>query len=109
MYLEHTQNRAVYVQNTATTLNKLAAMGKKVVGADGWKESVVFVDEIIEQSWAELRKEKPNPDYFVLNFLGASIWGEGYGSHFEKLDNESLGLEQMGDTEVQILVNSLAK
>ena len=83
-------------------------MGKNVTG-DRWKESVVSVDEIVEQGWAELRKEKPNPDNFVLNFLAASIWGEGYGSHLEKLDNESLGLKQMSDTKVQSLVNSLAR
>ena len=108
-HLEQTKNRAVYVQDTATTLNKLAAMGKKAVGADGWKESIVFVDELVEQGWAELKKDQPNPAVFALNFIKASIWGEGYGSHYEKLDNESLGLEQMSDAEVQRLVNSLAK
>ena len=107
--LEQTENRAIYVQETATTMNKLAAMGKKAVGADGWKEDIVSVDKLVEQGWAELKKDKPNPAVFAVNFIVASICGEGYGSHFEKLDNELLGLEQMSDAEVQSLVNSLAK
>ncbi len=108
-HLEQTKNRAVYVQDTATTMNKLAAMGKKAVGADGWKENIVSVDELVEQGWAELKKDKPNPAVFAVKFIVASICGEGYGTRFEKLDNELLGLEQMSDAEVQNLVNSLAK
>ncbi len=108
-HLEQTKDRAVYVQDTATTLMKLAAMGKKVVGADGWKESVVPIDEVIGQAWAELKKDKPDPEIFVYNFIRAAIWGEGYGSHFQKLDNELLGIGGMSDAEVQDLVSSLAK
>jgi len=109
MHPEQTKNRAVYVQDTATTLKKLAAMGKKATGADGWKESVVPINEVLAQAWAELKKEKPNPENFVLNFIKASIWGEGYGSHFDKLDNELLGIKEMSGAEVQALVDSLAK
>ncbi|MCJ1426140.1 hypothetical protein MMC29_004042 [Sticta canariensis] len=106
---EQTKNRAVYVQDTATTLRKLAAIGKKATGADGWTENVVSIDEEIEKAWAELKKDKPNPDNFVLNFIKASIWGEGYGSRFEKLDNELLGIEGKSDAELEELVYSLAK
>lgn len=108
-YPEQTKDRALYVQDTSTTLKKLAAMGKKATGADGWKESVVSVDEVLEQAWTELKKDNPNPDIFVYNFIKASIWGEGYGSHFGKVDNELLRIKEMSDVEVQDLVNRLAK
>ena len=106
---EQTKNRAVYVQDTATSLKKLAAMGKKATGADGWKESVVPTSELLEQAWAEMKKEKPNPGIFMYNFIKACIWGEGYGSLFEKLDNELLGIKQMSESEVQSVVDRLAK
>lgn len=106
---EQTKNRAVYVQDTATTLKKLAAVGKEVTGADGWKENTVAIDELVQQAWAELKKEKPNPGIFVFNFIKASIWGEGYGGHFESLDNDVLGIEQKTDAEIQALLASLAK
>ncbi|KAL9100301.1 MAG: hypothetical protein Q9163_004300 [Psora crenata] len=105
---EQTKNRAVYVHDTATTLKKLAAMGKKATGADGWVESVVSIDELLEQAWAELKKDQPNPVNFIYNFIKAIIWGEGYGSHFVT-DNELLGIKEMTDAEVQGLVDSLAK
>ena len=106
---EQTKDRAVYVQDTATTLKKLVAVGEKATGADGWKKIVVPIENELEQAWAELKKDQPNPDNFVLGFLRASIWGEGYGCHFEQPDNELLGLTQMNDAEVQSLVDGLAK
>ena len=108
-HLEETKNRAVYVQDTATSLKKLAAMGKKAVGSADWQETVVPIDEVLDQAWAELKKEQPNPGVFVYNFIRASILGEGYGSHFEKTDNELLGVPEMSDAEVQSLVDRLAK
>ena len=105
-HLEETKNRAVYVQDTATTLQKLAAMGEKATGADGWKKNVVSADETLKQAWAELVKTPPGR--FVRKFEQAAIYGEGCGSHFEKNDNELLGLGQMSDAEVQSLVDSLA-
>lgn len=103
-HAEQTKNRAVYVQDTATTLRELAAKGKKATAADGWKESVVSMDEVVEQAWVEWKR-----DGFTFNFIKLSVWGEGFGGHFEKLDNELLGIEEMSDAEVQELVNGLAK
>ena len=108
-HLEQTKDRAVYVHDTATSLKKLAAMGKKAVGSDGWQEPVVSIDEVLGQAYGELKKEKPNPGIFVFNFLRASILGEGYGSHWEKTDNELLGIPELSDAEVQSLVDQLAK
>ena len=107
--LAATRNRAVYVQEAATTLKALAAMGKRATGGpDGWKEEVVSTDELLAKAWKELKKEKPNPDAFVYNFIFAAIFGEGYGSHFQKLDNELLGIRQFSDGELQELVNRYA-
>lgn len=103
-HAEQTKNRAVYVQDTATTLKKLAAMGKEATGAEGWKESVVSMDEVAEQAWVGWKRNG-----FALNFIKLAVWGEGYGGHFEKLDNELLGIDEMSDAEVQELVNGLAK
>ena len=104
--LDATRDRAVYVHEAATTLKALATMGKRATGGpDGWKEEVVSTDELLAKAWEELKKEKPHPDAFVYNFIFAGIWGEGYGSHFEKLDNELLGVRQLGDGELQELVN----
>lgn len=106
--LDATKNRAVYVQEAATTLKSLLAIAKKVTGSDGWKEEVVPIDDLLAKAWEELKKEKPNPDAFVYNFIFASIWGEGYGSHFQDLDNDLLGIKQLNDGELQEIVSKYA-
>ncbi|KAI4213314.1 MAG: hypothetical protein LQ351_004055 [Letrouitia transgressa] len=105
-----TKNRAVYVHDTATTLKKIVEMVKKATGGpEGWRETVIPVDKLLEGAWAELKKENPDPGNFVQPFLAAGIWGEGYGCHFEKTDNELLGIREMTDDDVQQLANSLTK
>lgn len=100
-----TRNRTVYIQDTATTLQELLAKGKKAAGAEeGWKAETVAIDDLLAKAWEELRKEKPDPNAFVYEFIKASIWGEGYGGHFQELDNGLLGVDQMDEGEVQALV-----
>lgn len=107
--LDETKNRAVYVQDTATTLKALVEKGKKATGdGEGWKEENVAVDDLVKAAYEELGKPNPNHEIFVYNFIFASIWGEGYGGHFEKLDNELLGVKGLSDGEVQDLVNGFA-
>lgn len=107
---EETKNRAVYVQDTAISLKKLAAMGKKATGgADGWKEKVVPIDDCLANGWAELKKEKPSPFVIAHEFIKVSIWGEDYGTPFAKLDNELLGIKELSDAEVQEVVNKQVK
>ena len=105
--LEQTKNRAVYVHDTATTLKELAARAKKATGgAEGWTENVVSLDELVEQAWAEFKKDEPNPEVY-MNWLKASVWGEGFGGHYEKPDNDLLGIREKSDAEIQALVESL--
>ena len=92
---DETENRAVFVHDTATTLNKLAALGKKATGSTDWKEEKVAIDDVVASAWEELGKAQPNPDNFVMKFITAAIWGEGYGGHYEKTDNDLLGLKEM--------------
>lgn len=104
--LEETENRAVYVQDAALTLKGLLEMAKKAGGEQGWVVEEVDTTEVVRKAWEELRKEKPDPEGFVFQFIKAAIWGEGYGGLFERLDNELLGIKGMGEGEVQELVKS---
>ena len=105
---EETKNRAVFVQDTATTLKTMEAVGKKATGTDVWTETVVSLDDQLAKAWAELKKEKPNPKVFIMNFLQVAIWGKDYGGYFKKTDNELLGIKEMSDDELQSLVDGLA-
>lgn len=104
---EETKNRAVYIQDAALSAKQLLEIGKKATG-DEWKGNVVSLDDHVNKGWAELQKPQPDPSNFVLNFISASIWGEGYGSKFEKLDNELLGIKQMDEKDIETMIRELA-
>lgn len=100
-----TKNRAVYVQSTATTLKTLAAAGKKASGQpESWTENIAKVDDLSAEAFAELKKETPDPSVFAIKFIKVGIFGEGYGAHFEKLDNDLLGIQQLSAAELEALV-----
>ncbi|KAI1636145.1 NAD(P)-binding protein [Biscogniauxia mediterranea] len=106
---EETKNRVVYVQDTAITQRRIVEMGKKAVGPDGWKEEVVPVSKLLEEVEEEQKKSTPNHDKLMVNCIKASVFGEGYGSHFQNLDNELLGIKGLTEDEVQDLVDAHAK
>lgn len=100
-----TKNRAVYVQSTATTLKTLVAAGKKATGQpESWTETVVPVDDVQAEAFAELQKEKPDPSIFAVKFIKVGIFGDGYGAHFQKLDNDLLGVKELSAGELEALV-----
>ncbi|KAK4118842.1 NAD(P)-binding protein [Parathielavia appendiculata] len=101
---DETRNRAVYVHDTATTLRKLYDMARKATPGEKWTEEVVSVDGLVAQAWDELTKENPDPEKFVMKFISAAIWGEGYGAHFETTDNELVGIREHTEDEVQAVV-----
>ncbi|KAK8081679.1 NAD(P)-binding protein [Apiospora saccharicola] len=112
--LEHpaeTRNRAVFVQEAALSSRDLARYAKQATGGaeqGSWKEHQPSIDELVNAGWAELKKEQPNPDNWVMNFITAAVFGEGYGAHFEKNDNELLGVKEMGEDEVVAMLKKLA-
>ncbi|KAK3389369.1 hypothetical protein B0H63DRAFT_427820 [Podospora didyma] len=102
-----TENRTVYVHEAAVTQNQLLALAKKAVGSDGWTEEHTTAEAELAEGWAELKKENPSP-HFIFKFISAAIFGEGYGSHFEKTDNELLGIKQLSEAELLELVKRFA-
>ncbi|KAI4161562.1 MAG: hypothetical protein L6R39_000052 [Caloplaca ligustica] len=108
LHPEETKNRAVYVHDTVTTQKKLAAFGKKANPGE-WKEEVVSTDDLYQAGWAELKKPQPDPNGFIFPFLKTSIWGYGYGCHFENTDNALFGIKELSDAELEEEVKGLAK
>ena len=70
------------------------------------EKTVVSVDAMLKEAWTE--RENPFTGEFAFKFYQAACFGEGYGSHFEKNDNKLLGLGEISDAVLQIMVNSLA-
>ncbi|KAI0402342.1 NAD(P)-binding protein [Xylaria palmicola] len=107
---EATKNRAVYVQNAAPTLRELKAAAEKVTGGGAWQGKVVsVVDDVLAPAYAELEKASPDPQKFAIPMIIASIWGEGAGGHFQKLDNELLGIKEFTEAEIEAVVAAATK
>ncbi|KAI1740618.1 hypothetical protein F4680DRAFT_93313 [Xylaria scruposa] len=100
---EETKNRAVYVQDAAPTLKQLKAVAEKVTGSAWQGQEVSIENDQLPPAFAGMGE---NP---IFAQIIASIWGEGYGSHFEKLDNELLGLREFTETEIEAVVADAAK
>ncbi|TGJ87303.1 hypothetical protein E0Z10_g1444 [Xylaria hypoxylon] len=106
---DETKNRKVYVQDAAPTLKQLKAVAEKVTGA-AWQGKEVSVEtDVLAPALAELGKENPDPSKFVFPLLITSIWGDGYGSHFQKLDNELLGLKEFTEADIEAVVAAATK
>ncbi|KAI0911025.1 hypothetical protein F4823DRAFT_587812 [Ustulina deusta] len=106
---EETKNRGVYVQDAAPTLKQLKAIAEKVTGTAWQAKEVSVENELLPPALAELQKENPDHTKFVYPLIMASIWGEGYGSHFQKLDNELLGLSEFTEAEIEAVVAAATK
>ncbi|KAI0452606.1 hypothetical protein F5B21DRAFT_331762 [Xylaria acuta] len=106
---EETKNRAVYVQDAAPTLKQIKAVAEKVTGT-AWQGTEVSIEnDVLPPAFAELEKESPDPSKFALPMIIASIWGEGYGSHFQKLDNELLGVRELTEAEIEAVLAAATK
>ena len=106
---EETKNRAVYVQDTALTLKDLFRLAKEALGTEGWTEVDGGTTEEKETaSYEKLAKGHKDMGVF-LGFLLSAIFREGYGGHFQKSDNDLLGIVELKDSEIVELIKDVAK
>ena len=105
---KETKNRAVYVQDIATTLKDLTRLSKQALGEDGWTEIDGGTTEKKEiTAYEKLKAGQKDMGVFIA-FLMSAIYREGYGGHFQKLDNDLLGIEQMKEIDVHKVIKKVA-
>jgi hypothetical protein len=105
-HADETKNRAVYVQDTATTQNKLLAYAKEFTPGEKWDLQSVNSVEAEKEAYAALAAGDCSMKTFAP-LVKRGVFGEGYGGHFDKLDNELLGIKQMTDDEVKQVVKDV--
>ena len=104
-----TENRAVYIHDIAITQNELVEMAFQATKDDGGKEwTVVNEDTALLEAAAlsDLEKGLASPKVFY-GFAVRAAFAEGYGGHFETVDNELLGIGKMDSQQVQDLVHKI--
>lgn len=107
--LEETKNRAVYVQDAALTQKDLFRLSKQVLGEDGWTEvDGGATEEHEKSSYEKLAKGQKDMGVFMA-FLMSAIFREGYGGHFQQLDNELFGITELKESELMELIKEVAQ
>lgn len=110
--LEHpdeTKNRAVYVQDMATSQNKLLAIAKKLAPERKWEPIPTSLATIQKASDEALAKGQFT-NQVLVEYIFVSIMGEGYGGLMEKTDNELLGVAgDKTDADIEAIMKPLLK
>lgn len=106
-HYEETKNRPVFIQDTLISQNKLLAIAKKLTPGKVWETVPVDTAEMKAHSDANVGKGifDMNTMYgylYVANFSKDRV----YGAHFQKLDNELLGIKEKTKEEIEAIVKT---
>jgi hypothetical protein len=106
-HYEETKNRAIFIQDTLTSQNSLLAIAKKLTPGKTWETAPVDTAEMKAHS-----DDNVNKGIFDLNTMYAYLYAanfgkeKAYGAHFQKLDNELLGIKEKTDEEIEEIVKT---
>jgi nucleoside-diphosphate-sugar epimerase len=108
-HLEETKNRAVYIQDVATTQKEVIDIVKEKDG-QSWSIAPIDLPTLLKDSYAELGKDKPDFGTAMVGFVRQAAFGEGRGCDFsDHLDNELLGVKGLTKEEWKEYVRSFVK
>ncbi|KAI0884314.1 putative oxidoreductase CipA-like protein [Annulohypoxylon maeteangense] len=105
-HLDETKNRVVFIRSASLTQKGLLEKVKKAAGPDGWTIETPSVAENLKAAYAQL---KETGEIDRVAFIVSAIWGEEYGSNFQAVDNDLLGVKELSDVELQNLIDGFAK
>ncbi|KAF4612599.1 hypothetical protein G7Y89_g15580 [Cudoniella acicularis] len=106
--LEHpleTANRAVYVQDTATTQKKLLELAQRLTAGETWKVDGVDTAMFKARSDAAIKNgASPNEFLVRIGYIVRACYSGECGALFEHLDNGLLGIEEMSEEEIEVMM-----
>ncbi|CAG9981912.1 unnamed protein product [Clonostachys byssicola] len=100
---EETKNRAVYIEDTKITQNKLLELAKKADPSKKWEPQAAKVDDVTAKADARLAQGIFDFETFAP-YLFRAIFDPAYGGNFKKTDNELLGLKGLTEEQVYEVV-----
>ncbi|KJJ31203.1 hypothetical protein AFLA70_544g000870 [Aspergillus flavus AF70] len=108
--IEHqveTANRVVYIHSALVTQNRLIQYAKDKDGK-AWETVVKDTEDVRKESLAELAKgDRADVDTAMLGFSIVGCGDSNYGCDFSgHLDNGLLGVKEMSEVELRMLVES---
>ncbi|KAL7268362.1 hypothetical protein RUND412_009019 [Rhizina undulata] len=98
-----TRNRLVYVHSAVVTQKQLLAIYEKHTG-DKWTAVDIDTVELEKQAYEKIGKGEFSG---FIDLIHRAVFGEGYGGDFTgKVDNELLGIKEIGDADLEEIVKA---
>ncbi|KAJ6438252.1 oxidoreductase CipA-like [Purpureocillium lavendulum] len=104
-HFEETKNRVVFVRDLVTTQRKVLTIAQRLAPERKWTPVTVNTADLAAAS----EEKYANGDFSLeasIGFLMRAIFAEGYGSVFDKVDNELLGIAGKTDADLEDLVRT---
>ncbi|RFU27357.1 hypothetical protein B7463_g8981, partial [Scytalidium lignicola] len=105
-HYDKTTNRCIYIQDIAISQRRLLALAQKLTPQETWSVETADTAQLEAEAREQLSKGYSDPRIWYA-FIKRAGFGDGYGSHFEKLDNDLLSIPEMTEGEVGLLMASL--
>ncbi|KAL9619041.1 MAG: hypothetical protein Q9160_006296 [Pyrenula sp. 1 TL-2023] len=102
---EETKNRFVYVKDIDLTQKQLLGIAKKIDPKKVWEEpAIVSTAELEKSSDESLAKGQVSMPVMLAYNIRAIFGPPEYGGHFQKVDNELLGIKDKTEADVEALL-----
>ncbi|KAL2851688.1 hypothetical protein BJX68DRAFT_65527 [Aspergillus pseudodeflectus] len=105
-HLEETKNRAVYVHDVVTTQRHLLSLARKIAPERRWEPVSVSTENMERKARENLAQGKVDL-VSLMGFYCRSVFAEGYGGEFARVDNEMLGLRFKSDADLEIILKGV--
>ncbi|CEL06520.1 hypothetical protein ASPCAL09695 [Aspergillus calidoustus] len=105
-HVEETKNRVVRVGEASTTLKEVLALSQEIVGSDGWTVTEPDTTEAVEKALVQVKQGNISHET-IFPFIFKAIWGAENGGHFDKTDNELLGIQQLDKAGIKRVIQSV--
>ncbi|KAJ0418835.1 hypothetical protein BJY00DRAFT_174000 [Aspergillus carlsbadensis] len=103
---EETKNRVVRVGEASTTLKEVLALSQEIVGSDGWTVTEPDTTAAAEKALVQLKQGNVSHET-IFPFIFKAIWGAENGGHFEKTDNELLGIQKLDKAGIKQVIQGV--
>ena len=98
---EETKNRAVYIESIRLTQNQLLSIAQKVAPEKKWE---VIPENLVEVKRAADERLSKGDMHAAYEYLALALYAKGYGTAWEKLDNELLGVPGTTEADVEAIL-----
>ncbi|KAJ5594594.1 uncharacterized protein N7459_000802 [Penicillium hispanicum] len=105
-HLNETKNRSVFVQDLVTTQNEILAIAQRIRPDRIWTPKNVSTAEM--ENLAQRKYSSGAIDLAAsVGFFCRSVFAEGYGGEFQRVDNELLDIPQKTQADLEALIKSV--